>query len=68
MEEARKRIRQLEKEKDNVKHMHALGHITIAEAKKRLLCIESAIAQAMEKLPEYERQLLVIRKELGESI
>ena len=55
MEEARKRIRQLEKEKDNVKHMHALGHITIAEAKKRLLEGLDDIGITLKHEPEITR-------------
>lgn len=68
MQHLLKRIKKLEDDRDRVKHLFSLGHITLPQAKKRLISIQSSIAGILDKLPEYERQMYLIKKEMPDSL
>lgn len=63
-DEIRKRIAELEREGEKVKSMHFLSRIPLSYAKQRIIEINNEVASLLAKLPEGEKELHLIKKEL----
>jgi len=64
LESVRKRIAELEKESERIKSMHFLSQISLSDAKQRISKINEEIRELLKHLPEHERELYNIKKEL----
>ncbi|GEM_PF-6960350 len=65
MQEIYKQIDALEKELEKVKTHFNLGKISLDFSKKRILQIERHRSHLLSKLPDHERELYIMRKELN---
>jgi len=60
-----KQIKELEREIDTIKMLHSLGKMNLNSAKAKIKNLDAQLMKHVEKLPEYDRHLYMIKKEFG---
>lgn len=60
-------IRKLERDIDRIKMLHNLKRMTHDAAKQEISRMEEKLLVHVASLPEYERQIYLIRKEFGKE-
>ncbi len=58
-------IKQLEREIDSIKLLHKLGKMPLADAKSKIKNLDAKLMKFLDKLPEYDKHLYLIKKEFG---
>ena len=60
-------IKQLEKEIETIKLLHSLRRLPHDTAKQEIIRLENQLMEHVNRLPDHERQLYMIRKEFGKE-
>jgi hypothetical protein len=60
-----RQIKLLEKEIDTIKMLHSLGKMNLLSAKNKIKNLDAQLMKHVEKLPEYDKHLYLIKKEFG---
>ena len=58
-------IRAIERQMEEIKLLQRMGKMEFAEAKDRLRDLDVDLIQCVRKLPEYDKQLHMIKREFG---
>ncbi|MEM7819449.1 MAG: hypothetical protein QXD48_01325 [Candidatus Aenigmatarchaeota archaeon] len=58
-------IRQIEKEIERIKMLQRLGKMELKQAKIMIKNLDAKLMSHVNKLPEYDRQLYMIKREFG---
>jgi hypothetical protein len=58
-----RQIKLLEREIDTIKMLHSLGKMNLLGAKTKIKDLDARLMQHVEKLPEYDKHLYMIKKE-----
>lgn len=67
MQDIHARIKALEKEIEQVKSQFSLGKASLDFSKKRVSQLEAQLSHLVEKLPEHEREIYMLRREFGKE-
>ncbi len=65
MHDVHQHIKELEKEIGRIKSEFSLGKISLDFSKSRIRQLEKELAHLVQRLPEHERELYMLRKEFG---
>lgn len=60
-------IKQLEKEIETIKLLHSLRGLPHETAKQEIRRLELRLMEHVNQLPDYEKQIYLIRKEFGKE-
>ena len=63
--DAEKKIRFLQKQIDQFKHMHSTGSVGTNEARRQIRLMEKTITDLLEELPQHKRDMYSIKREHG---
>ncbi len=67
METLHQTIKSLERDLAKIKFLHSLGKITNDSAREQVKILERQLMTHVDKLPPYEREQYMIRKEFGKE-